>query len=231
MPRATTTPPTADAAVVRKSLVYRSAQASLFAQVVITLVTASGFFLPLPDAKRGNDLEVILALELSSQIVEFVWYAVALWRVQRIRTWTRYLDWVVSTPVMLLSTSLFFHHRRAVPLGDVFRAYPIYLCLSLNWVMLAFGFAMEREWIPRAVGLAGGGLSFVGSFTALALVLGDGAVDELSWVLFLVMYAVWGMYGIAAALSDTAKNVAYNGLDIVSKNFYGVFLVVYGATL
>lgn len=221
-------PPDPSSPSVKKGIVYRSAQASLLVQVLIGLVTASGFFLPLPDSKR--DLQAILALELSSQVVEFVWYAVSLWRARRIETWTRYLDWFVSTPVMLLSTSLFFHHRRALPLEDVFRSYPLYLCLALNWAMLGFGFAMERGWIPLLAGLAGGGMSFVGSFTALSLLLGDD-VDELSWALFLVVYAVWGLYGIAAAFSDTAKNVAYNGLDIVSKNFYGVFLVVYGATL
>ena len=33
--------------------------------------------------------------------------------------------------------------------------------------------------------------------------------------------------GVAAAFGDVPKNVAYNGLDIVSKNLYGVFLFAY----
>ena len=45
--------------------------------------------------------------------------------------------------------------------------------------------------------------------------------------LFFTMYAIWSLYGVAAALDDVPKNVVYNGLDVVSKNFYGLFLYVY----
>ena len=56
-------------------------------------------------------------------------------------------------------------------------------------------------------------------------------VDSVSTSLFAIMYAVWGLYGVAAAFPDDQKNIAYNGLDIVSKNFYGVFLFAYSLTL
>jgi hypothetical protein len=95
--------------------------------------------------------------------------------------------------------------------------------------MLLFGFLMERGVLAPLSGLTLGGAAFVGSFTALATLLDES--DPLSLGLYVAMYTVWGLYGVAAALGDTAKNVSYNALDIVSKNFYGVFLFVYALTL
>ena len=35
---------------------------------------------------------------------------------------------------------------------------------------------------------------------------------------------VWGLYGVAAMTDLKTKNISYNILDIVSKNFYGLFI-------
>ena len=95
----------------RRSLaVYRSAVVSLALQLLVGLVTAAGFFVPLPE-ESADDLRLIFVLEVSSQIIEFVYYLVVVCLYKSIATWTRYLDWVISTPIMLLSTVLFFQHR------------------------------------------------------------------------------------------------------------------------
>ena len=203
------------------SLVYRSTLASLVVQLLVGGVTTSGFFL----TQEDDDLRLIFAFELTSQIVELAWYVWVVCRYREIVTWTRYLDWVWSTPVMHISTALFLYHRATLPVRDVFRAWPLYLALSLNWLMLAFGFALETGAVGRVFGLACGGVAFVGSFGALAVLVDE--ADGLSVGLLSVMYVVWALYGVAAALADTPKNVAYNALDVVSKNFYGVFLFVY----
>jgi bacteriorhodopsin len=193
-------------------------------QVVVGLTTAASFFLP----KVSPELQTILILELTSQLVEFLWYLVVVCREREIRTWTRYLDWVVTTPVMLVSTALFFRLRdhRETTITSVFDGGALWLCLVLNWLMLAFGFVMETTpRFPRLAGLAFGGAAFVGSYTMLARLVD--VHDEVSVWLFGFMYAVWALYGVAAALPDVPKNVGYNALDVVSKNFYGVFLFVY----
>ena len=206
-------------------LVYRSAVASLLVQVVVGGVTAAGFFLEDVSA----DLQTILAFEFSSQVVEFLWYLVVVCRDREIRTWTRYLDWVLSTPVMLTSTALFFQLRRDEELLSVVESPALWLCLGLNWLMLAFGLLMEvTPTFSRFAGLAFGGAAFVGSFTMLSRFVD--AADTLSLGLFVTMYGVWALYGVAAALPEVPKNVSYNALDIVSKNFYGVFLFVYALT-
>lgn len=205
------------------SLVYRSAVASLIVQIAVGGVTAASFFLE----NVSSELQLILSLELVSQVVEFLWYLVAVCRYRTIRTWTRYIDWVVSTPVMLLSTVLFFQLRRGESLS--FASPALWVCLVFNWIMLGFGFVMETtESVPRLAGLAFGGVSFVGSFTMLSRFVDS--TDTLSVALFVFMYVVWGLYGVAAALPDVPKNVGYNALDVMSKNFYGIFLFVYALT-
>lgn len=209
-------------------IVYRSAVASLVAQVLVGAVTLAGFFVPVSKDTR-DDLRVILALELVSQVVEFAWYVTAVCYVRRIATWARYVDWVVSTPIMLVSTALFFRHRRGVALlPDALQDGALWATLALNWAMLAFGYALETRAVSQEAkfaGLALGGASFVGSFGVLSTMLDED--DAVSVGLFWAMYGVWALYGVAAAMADVPKNVAYNALDVVSKNFYGLFLFVY----
>ena len=40
---------------------------------------------------------------------------------------------------------------------------------------------------------------------------------------FLILI-VWSLYGVAATFSPNLKNVSYNLLDLVSKNFYGLYI-------
>jgi len=213
------------------SIVRTSAIASLFAQFIIGVITSVGFFLDVKNVKDREDLNTILAFEVSSQVIEFLWYAVVLMRSQTITARLRYIDWVLSTPIMLISLAMFFRHRdptQSSSVLTVFESYEIYACLAVNWIMLAFGFAMESMWIPDMAGLLGGGLSLVGSFTFLAVLT---PIDTLSHILFWVTFGVWGLYGVAAAFDDVTKNVMYNAIDVVSKNCFGLFLFVYTLTL
>lgn len=214
------------------SIVRTSAIASLVAQLLIGAITSVGFFLEVKSEQDREDLNTILAFEVSSQVIEFLWYTVVLVMSQTITARLRYIDWVLSTPVMLISLAMFFQHRDPTSPSSsvlsVFESYEIYACLGVNWIMLAFGFAMESMWISDMVGLLGGGLSLVGSFTFLAVLT---PIDTMSHILFWVTFAVWALYGVAAAFNDVTKNVMYNAIDVVSKNCFGLFLFVYALTL
>lgn len=211
------------------SIVLRSAVLSLGAQVLIGLVTLSSLFVPMSEAD-AVDLVPIVVLESSSQAIEFLYYAISVCYFRTLSTKARYLDWVFSTPVMLVSTALFFYHRQGLAYADLFLGgtWTMYGCLGFNWLMLAFGYLAETKTLPQVVGLSLGGASFVASFTCLATTIVT--PDALSIVLFFAIYFVWAFYGVAAAFDDTPKNVSYNALDVVSKNFYGLFLFVYIAT-
>lgn len=212
--------------VSSSSRVWQSAVASLLVQLIVGGVTVAGFFLPLPEGQE-EAIRVVLALESGSQAIEFVWYLIVVCRFRTILTWTRYLDWVISTPIMLVSIAMFFRMRggESENVSDVFLESALWVSLGLNWLMLGLGFALETSVLPARPALLGGFAALVGSFTSLARFVP--AHDATSVTLFFTMYAIWFLYGIAAMLDYEPKNIAYSALDIVSKNFYGVFLFVY----
>nr|APF29513.1 proteorhodopsin [uncultured bacterium] len=216
-----------------KNLVQKTASASLAIQFMAGIVTVATFFVPAPpNYEYTDDVRLIVGIEGASQVVEFVYYfvAVAFFKGD-ITTWTRYIDWFISTPVMLLSTTMFFVHRTQ---GDILsvldlRTSPhMFTAFALNALMLSFGLAMELDRIPRVVGVGFGTLAFTASFSFVARYVDD--TDEMSFTLFWCIFGVWLMYGAVATFPYIPRNVAYNLLDIVSKNFYGLFLFVYLVT-
>lgn len=210
------------------SLKYRTAVLSLGVQVVTGALTALAFAFPSADADERTDLRVITTLEVSSQVLEFAWYAYIVLVYRDVVTWARYLDWFVSTPLMLTSTTFFLLHRQDRPFGDALNAEGA-ACLACNAAMLACGYAVESGRLAaapaRALALAAGGVFFVASFALLGTFVVE--EDDMATTLYWIMYVVWAAYGGAALLDDVPKNVAYNGLDLVAKNGYGLFLLAY----
>ena len=85
------------------TLVWKSTIASLLIQVLVGGVTVWGLTLQ----NDSGLLRTSLGLEVASQAIEFAWYSWVVCYYGTIQTWTRYIDWVFSTPVMILSTALF----------------------------------------------------------------------------------------------------------------------------
>ena len=48
----------------------------------------------------------------------------------------------------------------------------------------------------------------------------DAVKTELGYKLFLFVFIVWSIYGVAAMMPTPYKNISYNILDIIAKNFY-----------
>ena len=135
--------------------------------------------------------------------------------------------------MMLISLMAFcmYLENESAGIGDVFgrdRVGATVGVLLFNMVMLVFGLLVELERTPYPNAcLALGGVSFVASFGILYTQYVAPTDDIVALLLFVFTYVVWGMYGVAATQPYVRKNVAYNILDIFSKNTYGVFLFVY----
>ena len=50
---------------------------------------------------------------------------------------------------------------------------------------------------------------------------------ELGKKLFIFLLIIWSLYGYAAIKGIIIKNIMYNGLDVIAKNFYGLFIYYY----
>lgn len=212
------------------SAVVQTARISLVVQVLTGVATLAGFAIPVTSEQYDvSDIYILLAIESGAQLIELVYYSVAVCRFGgAITTWTRYIDWYFSTPAMLISTAMFFAHRRREDLLSVvdIRVAPnMYLAIALNALMLSFGLVAELRLLPRLLSVVLGTAAFTASFSFLGRYVDD--ADLISVVLFFSMLGVWLLYGVAAVLPYAPKNVMYNLLDVLSKNFYGVFLFVY----
>jgi len=136
---------------------------------------------------------------------------------------TRYTDWFITTPIMLLALILALTQKLGTkPDFSVYAA-----VFVLNFLMLMLGYMGETGRISRNLGLYGGFLPFLVMYGIIffQFVYGNGSV--FNYVLFGLNFVIWSMYGIIYNMDDKKKNIIYNGLDLTAKCFIGLGLWVY----
>jgi hypothetical protein len=243
------------------NIVQHTITASLFVQFSALVISVLG--LGVPVAPENLILRSVLGMEAVVQMVEMAFYtwfgvffrdAAAKMDIARYR----YLDWFVTTPVMLLSTMMFFRFKAGEKLtgdeggeeagaaeqpglaglwgrarrmaGHVTgfvrkNALPVAGVLGANAVMLACGFLGEIGRMGKAASQGLGFAAFAASFYWLHKYFAAGSSDN--YKIFLPMLFIWSLYGVAARFGNTVKNTSFNLLDMVSKNFYSVFIAWY----
>jgi len=130
----------------------------------------------------------------------------------------RYVDWMITTPLILL-VILLFYSPNAHP---SFQTY-LYIII-LNWLMLGSGYLGEQGFIGRISGLIGG---FIFLILMLATIYTCCVPANSSHVVFYIFAILWSLYGVAYMLDEETKNLMYNVLDVLSKAVFGVILYMY----
>lgn len=131
----------------------------------------------------------------------------------------RYLDWMVTTPLILLALMLFYNKTLA---SINYKTYGT--VVLLNWLMLLSGYLGEFGQIGWGAGLGVGFLFFAAMLTYIFLyAIPKGSSHTVFWI----FSAIWSGYGIAYMFDEEAKNIAYNILDITAKALFGVVLWLY----
>lgn len=216
--------------MIKDKLVGKTIYFSLFVQVVTTLVSIDGLRYDLND--RDKILKDILILETIVQIVEaifYVWVVAALKDIN-LMTPRRYIDWFITTPTMLLSTIIFMEYlknEKTFTFTEFMKEHQINITLIFisNALMLFFGYLGEIGKMNKTKSVIYGFFPFMFSFY---IIYDKYAKDtELGFKLFMFLLIVWSLYGFAALLGTKNKNISYNLLDIVAKNFYGLFIYFY----
>jgi len=132
---------------------------------------------------------------------------------------TRYIDWMITTPLILLAVVLFYNSRA----GSVnYRCY--FIIVALNWLMLLFGYLGERKIISSMKGIVLGFLFYAAMLLYMYMYV---IPKGMSLHVFVIFGIIWTGYGIAYMLEEEEKNIAYNVLDVVSKALFGVVLWLY----
>ena len=137
-------------------------------------------------------------------------------------TRVRYMDWVVTTPLLLLVLMMFFtgiDNNKQIHLGVLL------MVIVLDLVMLGAGYLAEIGNITKTTGWAVGTAAFFGMLVPLYMSFVGNTAEQL--IVFGIFTTIWFLYGIAFLLDETKKNLMYNVLDVVAKGFFGFFLWLY----
>lgn len=207
--------------------VRRTARWSLIAQFVLGLVSLIGF-IRLPESDDTFVWSLLVA-DVAVQVLEASFYIIFTCCIKKILTWYRYIDWYMSTPVMLISYIGFLAYLddSSLTLTGFTSRYSsdLLFVVLMNSIMLSFGLCSELQWIPTRIAIPLGSIALIATFSAIYVRVGYATVGGALFLTF--VFIIWLLYGVAACLSYTSKNVMYNVLDIVSKNLYGVLVAIF----
>jgi len=181
-------------------------------------------------------LKQMMLLEVIVQFIEGSFYIYWLYNFKSIVNITpkRYLDWVITTPTMLVNLIfylIFLQHQENntstcdnLTFFTLFKQefWTIITILLLNWLMLLFGYLGETSQIPVLSGVLLGFIPFLVYYYIIykkyAILSNNGMKVFLYFIIF------WSLYGVVAVLPYKLKSMCYNILDLFSKNFFGLFL-------
>ena len=213
-------------------LVENTIRISLLIQIVTTLISADGFLSSV--RPEHAILKEILFIETLVQVIEGFFYSHIISGLNDIKSMTprRYFDWLITTPIMLFSTVLFFKYSELKETNTLkeFTAKDFYeenkvnvhKIVAYNALMLLFGYLGETGYMSKYISIP---LGFVFFFLSFKLIYEDYAVkSKMGVTLFKILFGIWSSYGVVAMLPDVQKNIGYNILDVFSKNFYGLFI-------
>lgn len=204
-----------------------STDLSIAIQLLIGLITIRGIYYKVPPEHRI--LIDILKLETIVQFVELGFYILMLrkmtMQLENMAT-VRYFDWVITTPIMLLTTIIYLRYlqKKSFTFTDFVKENKsdiIYITFC-NFMMLLFGYLGETKAIDQWSSFY---IGFVFFILAFKKIYDHYAVhSEEGKRLFAFIALVWSLYGFAFVLDQKSKNISFNILDVFAKNFFGLYL-------
>jgi hypothetical protein len=202
--------------------------------------------------KKDYVLQETLYLENIVQFVELFFYIVVFFlfynKLNKIDIAKyRYYDWIITTPIMLLTTIIYFEYNNNLKNNNnnnntfeklyqkensnnyltlkkfvTTNKREIFTIFILNLFMLFFGYLNEIGKISiyssTFFGFLFFGLMFYYIYKNYVIQNKDNNM------IFNFMLIVWSLYGVSAIFKNTFKNSMYNILDIISKNFYALYI-------
>ncbi len=191
-------------------------------------------------------LENAYFVEYVVSIIEFIGYIILGFYIGSNSNITtiRYLDWFITTNMLLVSLSLFslfnniyydpkkselekYDHLKKYDINFIKQEYgDIFLKIfTANTLMLIFGFLGEINFLNKYISLTIGLFFFTLSFKYIF----DNFIqfNYINYITLSIFIFIWLLYAVAFLLDFNTKNIAYNLLDLISKNCFGIFLFFY----
>jgi len=200
---------------------------------IFLLTTATITFI---EAIRTNNANVrhILNLETAISVIAGYFYSVFLDKISvyekedRKIDWadmslTRYIDWSMTTPLMVLVLCLVLSDN----IGKSVTLSVFLTVVVINFLMLYFGYLGEAGQMARSAACLFGFVAFAGMFGIIYNQFVRPVYKFSNYIIFGVFMALWILYGIVYLLNDIYKNIAMNVLDSLAKCFFGLGLWAY----
>lgn len=197
---------------------------------IFLLTTATITFI---EAMRTSSPTVrhVLNLETAISLIAGYFYSVFLEKISAYEkddkeinwadmTSTRYIDWSMTTPLMLLVLCLVLSQN----IGKSVTFKVILGVIVLNYVMLYLGHLGENNTISRMNATIFGFVAFFGTFYLIFSNYVAPKFNKSNNILFGFFVIVWALYGVVYLLNEQYKNIAMNILDCISKCFVGLGL-------
>ena len=217
---------------MKYDLVLLTVYFSVLMQFLTSAIQLDGIFIKLP--KEHGILTDILKMETIVQVIEacfYVWLIFNFKNIQKMAS-KRYYDWVITTPLMLLATIMYMKYLdlrentkdSEMNFYDFIRDNGVNISKMTisNFIMLAFGYLGEIDYMNIINSVIFGSIFFLYTF----YVMWDqyAKKSQEGTTLYYFLFTVWALYAVAAVMNPKYKNISYNILDIISKNFYGLYI-------
>tara|TARA_Y100001972_G_C7588613_1_gene295104 strand:- start:38 stop:793 length:756 start_codon:yes stop_codon:yes gene_type:complete len=137
----------------------------------------------------------------------------------------RYLDWAITTPLLLFSFTLYVQYFDEDTRTTTVDFTPLIYIIAFNFGMLYFGFLGETGDSNQLLFFVLGFGAYAGLFYFLYEKYVDGR-DNTILTYYIIFAVVWGLYGLAYLLPIQWKNIVYNILDVISKAGFGILIWV-----
>jgi hypothetical protein len=215
-----------------KSFFYITLVISVIVQIVTGIIEVGAFFIKVPTIYYI--IKQLLIIELTVQFIEGLFYIWLVYNYTKVLNITpkRYIDWVITTPSMLITLMVYLiylnkkieNKTNELDIFTLFKENSIIFIsvLILNWIMLLFGYLGEMRIIPILLGVFLGFIAFLIYY--YIIYVNYVTQNTNGYLLFWYFFFFWSLYGVVAVLPYYVKNAFYNILDLFSKNFFGIFL-------
>jgi hypothetical protein len=215
-----------------KYLFYITLIISIVVQIITGIIEIGAFFVKVPSGY--SLIKQLLMIELIVQFFEGTFYLWLTYNFTKVLNVTpkRYLDWVITTPTMLITLMIYliYLNKKEENKTNELEFFTILKenssifipVVLLNWLMLLFGYLGEMKTIPVLLGIFLGFIPFLIYF--YMIYVNYVSQNTSGYLLFWYFFFFWSLYGIVAVLPYYVKNSFYNILDLFAKNFFGLFL-------
>lgn len=136
---------------------------------------------------------------------------------------TRYTDWAISTPLMLLVLCMVLGYENKLTVHFM----NILYVLILNFLMLGSGYIGELNIIPKSFANIIGFIFFFAMYGLVWKTYMKKTATFNSKIIFYSFLILWAFYGLFYNMDVMTKIFGYNILDLLAKAFVGIFFWLY----